>query len=81
MPLLLSKLKSKKSSGDLKHSITQIQITRSEGQNGIDQVELRIKEKGKRLGGADMMSQLQNTLRKRQNRSSLQKKLEELAVK
>ena len=69
----------KKSGFDLKRSITEIQITRSSGGNGIEEVELRIKDRGKRLGGADMMSQLQNTLKRRQKRASLQKRLEALA--
>jgi hypothetical protein len=55
--------------------ITKISIKRD---GDVNDVELRVKGTKKDLGGADMMNQLQNILKKRQNRGSLQTKYEAL---
>ena len=77
-PTTPSKLSGFKLATKGKSVITGINLNKNEdGQ--VENVELRVK--GKRPGGADMMSQLQTMLRKRQNRTSLQEKYQQLGDK
>ena len=57
----------------------KVKITPGENsESGVEEIEVRIKRKGKTNLKADMMSQLRNALNNRKNRKSLKDKYEDL---
>ena len=57
----------------------KVKITPGEdSESGVDEIEVRIKNKGKNNLKADIMSQLRNALNNRKKRTSLKDKYEDL---